>query len=133
MTEPVVPVTHCYRCGAETTMYYPTFRWGPTCSEVLNGHDYSVAAKWKCPFCQVEMSCFGGDGREVGLWWMCPRGVAPARMLKAEATTGLSPKKASATDPLVTAEKSPSEGLAFNAPWFDLALFDLAFSGVPRT
>ena len=34
-------------------------------------------------------------------------------MLKAEATTELAPKKASATDPLVAATKSPSEGLGF--------------------
>jgi hypothetical protein len=34
-------------------------------------------------------------------------------MPKAEATTGMAPKKASATDPLMAATKSPSEGLAF--------------------
>ena len=31
--------------------------------------------------------------------WICPRGVAPERMPKAEATTGLAPKKASAHKP----------------------------------
>jgi hypothetical protein len=34
-------------------------------------------------------------------------------MPKAEATTGLAPKKASATDPLMAARKSPSEGFGF--------------------
>jgi hypothetical protein len=34
-------------------------------------------------------------------------------MPKAEATTGLAPKKASASNPLMTATKSPSEGFAF--------------------
>jgi hypothetical protein len=34
-------------------------------------------------------------------------------MPKAEATTGLAPKKASATDPLMEATKSPSEGFGF--------------------
>jgi hypothetical protein len=35
-------------------------------------------------------------------------------MPKAEATTGLAPKKASAIDPLVAATKSPSEGFDFD-------------------
>jgi len=34
-------------------------------------------------------------------------------MPKAEATTGLAPKKASAPDPLMAAMKSPSEGFDF--------------------
>jgi hypothetical protein len=34
-------------------------------------------------------------------------------MPKAEATTGLAPKKASATDPLVMATKPPPEGFVF--------------------
>jgi len=34
-------------------------------------------------------------------------------MPKAEATTGLAPKKASAINPLVAATESPSEGFAF--------------------
>jgi len=34
-------------------------------------------------------------------------------MPKAEATTGLAPKKASASDPLMAATKSPSEGFGF--------------------
>jgi hypothetical protein len=34
-------------------------------------------------------------------------------MPKAEATTGLAPKKASATDLLMAATKSPSEGFGF--------------------
>jgi hypothetical protein len=34
-------------------------------------------------------------------------------MPKAEATTGLAPKKASATDPLMGATKSSSEGFGF--------------------
>jgi hypothetical protein len=34
-------------------------------------------------------------------------------MPKAEATTGLAPKKASATDPLMALRKSPSEGFGF--------------------
>ena len=45
--------------------------------------------------------------------WIRPRGVAPKRMPKAEATTGLAPKKASATDPLVTATEPLSEGFGF--------------------
>ena len=44
--------------------------------------------------------------------WIRPRGVAPKRMPKAEATTGLAPKKASATDPLAATEW-PSEGFGF--------------------
>jgi len=36
-------------------------------------------------------------------------------MPKAEATTGLAPKKASAIDPLMAATKSPSEGFGFEA------------------
>jgi len=35
-------------------------------------------------------------------------------MPKAEATTGLAPKKASATDPLRAATKSPAEGFGFD-------------------
>jgi hypothetical protein len=46
------------------------------------------------------------------LTWIRPRGAAPKRMPKAEATTGLAPKKASATDPLV-ATVSLSEGFGF--------------------
>ena len=46
------------------------------------------------------------------LGWKRPQGVAPKRMPKAEATTGLAPKKASATDPLVATE-SLSEGFGF--------------------
>jgi hypothetical protein len=34
-------------------------------------------------------------------------------MPKAEATTGLAPKKASATDPLMAVTKSPAEGFGF--------------------
>ena len=34
-------------------------------------------------------------------------------MSKAEATTGLAPKKASASNPLMAATKSPSEGFVF--------------------
>jgi hypothetical protein len=34
-------------------------------------------------------------------------------MPKAEATTGLAPKKASATDPLMVATKPPLEGFGF--------------------
>jgi hypothetical protein len=34
-------------------------------------------------------------------------------MSKAEATTGLAPKKASAPNPLMAATKSPSEGFVF--------------------
>jgi len=44
---------------------------------------------------------------------MCPPGVAPKRMPKAEATTGLAPKKASATSPLVVTMRLPSEGFVF--------------------
>jgi hypothetical protein len=43
---------------------------------------------------------------------MRPQGVAPEWMPKAEATTGLAPKKASVTDPLVATE-SLSEGFGF--------------------
>jgi hypothetical protein len=46
-------------------------------------------------------------------------GVAPGAVPKAEATTGLAPKKASATNPLVAATKSPSEGFDFD---FDVPL-----------
>jgi hypothetical protein len=46
------------------------------------------------------------------LGWIRPQGVAPKRMPKAEATTGLAPKKASATDPLVVAQ-APPEGFGF--------------------
>jgi hypothetical protein len=35
-------------------------------------------------------------------------------MLKAEATTGLAPEKASVINPLVAATKSPSEGFVFD-------------------
>ena len=51
------------------------------------------------------------EGR--GLEWIRPRGVAPERMPKAEATTGLAPKEASATDPLMAATKPPSGGSGF--------------------
>jgi hypothetical protein len=45
--------------------------------------------------------------------------VAP----KAEATTGLAPKKASAINPLVVARQSPSEGFDFGIAFdFDLSL-----------
>jgi hypothetical protein len=44
---------------------------------------------------------------------ICPPGVAPKRMPKAEATTGLAPKKASATSPLVVTMRLPSEGFVF--------------------
>lgn len=42
-----------------------------------------------------------------------PQGVAPERMPKAEATTGLAPKKASATSPLLAAAKPLAEGFGF--------------------
>jgi hypothetical protein len=41
-------------------------------------------------------------------------GVAPGAAPKAEATTGLAPKKASAINPLVAATKSPLEGFDFD-------------------
>jgi hypothetical protein len=41
-------------------------------------------------------------------------GVAPGVVPKAEATTGLAPKKASAMNPLVAATKSASEGFDFD-------------------
>jgi len=41
-------------------------------------------------------------------------GVAPGAVPKAEATTGLAPKKASAMNPLVAATKLPSEGFSFD-------------------
>jgi len=41
-------------------------------------------------------------------------GVAPGVAPKAETTTGLAPKKASAMDPLVAATESPSEGCDFD-------------------
>jgi len=47
---------------------------------------------------KVEMSSLRGKAEGCGLEWSRPRGVAPERMPKAEATTGLAPKKASATD-----------------------------------
>ena len=59
------------------------------------------------------MSALQGKAEGLGLQWIRPRGVAPERMPKAEATTGLAPKKASATDPLMAATKSPSEGFGF--------------------
>jgi len=59
------------------------------------------------------MSCLRGKAEGCGLEWIRPRGVAPERMPKAEATTGLAPKKASATDPPMAATKSPSEGFGF--------------------
>ena len=46
------------------------------------------------------------------LGWIRPRGVAPKRMPKAEATTGLAPKKASATNPLAATKWAP-EGFGF--------------------
>src|SRR5579864_1668836 len=46
------------------------------------------------------------------LGWKRPRGVAPKRMPKAEATTGLAPKKASASNPLLATE-SLAEGFGF--------------------
>ena len=50
-------------------------------------------------------------------------GVAPGVAPKAEATTGLAPKKASAINPLVVARQSPSEGFDFGIAFdFDLAL-----------
>jgi hypothetical protein len=42
-------------------------------------------------------------------------------MPKAEATTGLAPKKASASNPLVAATKSPSGGFVFDLD-FDVIL-----------
>jgi len=47
--------------------------------------------------------------------WMSPRGVAPERMPKADAT-GLAPKKASVTDPPRSAAKPVTEGSAFHDP-----------------
>jgi len=41
------------------------------------------------------------------------QGVAPERTPKAEATTGLTPKKASATGPLMATVGFPSEGLVY--------------------
>lgn len=35
MSEPVVPVAKCYKCGAETTVYYHDVPVCPTCSEIL--------------------------------------------------------------------------------------------------
>ena len=35
MTEPVVLVAHCYKCGAQTHMYYNNVPVCPTCLEVL--------------------------------------------------------------------------------------------------
>ena len=67
------------------------------------------------------MSALRSKAEGVGLEWIRPRGVAPERMPKAEATTGLAPKKASAVDPSVAATKSPSEGfdfeVAFDFDW----------------
>jgi len=51
--------------------------------------------------------------------WLRPRGVAPKRMPKAEATTGLAPKKASARNPLSLAAKPPSEGFVLRG-WISL-------------
>jgi hypothetical protein len=31
MTEPVMPVAHCYRCGTETQMYHNNVPVCPTC------------------------------------------------------------------------------------------------------
>jgi hypothetical protein len=47
-------------------------------------------------------------------------------MPKAEATTGLAPKKASATDPLLATMKSSSEGFGFEDR---LSLVELLRSG----
>ena len=49
---------------------------------------------------EVEMSPWSRAGWRRVLELICPPGVAPERMPKAEATTGLAPKKASATSPL---------------------------------
>jgi len=46
------------------------------------------------------------------LEWIGPRGVAPKRTPKAEATTGLAPKKASATNPLLKWQ-TRAEGFGF--------------------
>jgi len=35
MTEPVVPVTHCYKCGVETKTYYHNVPVCPTCEKLL--------------------------------------------------------------------------------------------------
>jgi|HubBroStandDraft_6_1064221.scaffolds.fasta_scaffold1809277_1 hypothetical protein len=64
------------------------------------------------------MSALQGKAEGLGLQWIRPRGVAPERMPKAEATTELAPKKASAPDPLLAATKSLSEGFGFGRPNF---------------
>ena len=56
------------------------------------------------------------------LGWIRPPGVAPGRMPKAEATTGLAPKNASAFNPLVAPKQSPSEGFVFLGFDFDLTI-----------
>lgn len=35
MTKPAVPVKHCYKCGAETELYYHNVPVCPNCSELL--------------------------------------------------------------------------------------------------
>ena len=52
----------------------------------------AVKAKLKCPIAsKVEMSGFGRPVGDGVLGWVGPRGVAPERMPKADAT-GLAPK-----------------------------------------
>ncbi len=70
------------------------------------------------PFsCKVEMSSFLLAARRCVLESNRPRGVAPKRMPKAEATTGLAPKKASANNPLRgVIYKASSEGFVFDFP-----------------
>lgn len=58
------------------------------------------------------MSALRSKVEGLGLEWERPRGVAPKRMPKAEATTGLAPKKASATDSPLAAKPLP-EGFGF--------------------
>jgi hypothetical protein len=64
---------------------------------------------------KVEMSPFLPTARRRVLESNRPRGVAPKRMPKAEATTGLAPKKASAQNPLKgVIHKASSEGFVFD-------------------